>query len=89
LVISSLLVDGTANRDPDDFQSHFSGEWDDLETYVEDFWEQSGWKPEDGHCWWHPTRYVNWEAMARDLELSGDVWTARSSDFKTYVFSNS
>jgi antirestriction protein len=77
------------NRDPDDFQDHFSGEWDDLETYVEDFWEQSGWKPEDGHCWWHPTRYVNWEAMARDLELSGDVWTARSSDFKKYVFSNS
>ena len=77
------------NRDPNDFQEHFSGEWDGLEDYVVDFWEHSGWKPEeDNRQWWHPTRYIDWEGMARDLQLNGDVWTAQSSDFKTYVFQN-
>ncbi len=77
------------NRDPDDFQESYSGEYDDLADYVTDFWEQAGWKPvEDHRQWWHPTRYIDWEAMARDLQLNGDVWTAQSSDFRTYVFQN-
>jgi antirestriction protein len=83
------LPNASDNRDPDDFQEQFSGEWDGLEDYVVDFWEQAGWKPEeDNRQWWHPTRYIDWEGMARDLQLNGDVWTAQSSDFRTYVFQN-
>jgi antirestriction protein len=75
------------NREPEEFLESFLGEFDDLADYVAQQWEASGWKA-DGQ-WWHPTNYVNWEAMGRDLELNGEVWTAQSDGFKTYVFGRS
>jgi antirestriction protein len=77
----------TDNREPEEFLESFLGEFDDLADYVARQWEESGWK--EDNQWWHPTRYVNWEAMGRDLELNGEVWTARSDGFKTYVFRRS
>jgi antirestriction protein len=78
------------NREPEEFLESFLGEFDDLADYVAEHWEQAGWKPEeDNRQWWHPTRYIDWEGMGRDLELNGEVWTARSDGCKSYVFGRS
>lgn len=70
-----------------DFEDVFQGEWDSLADYVADWWEQCGYKG-DEKSWWHPSNYTDWERMAHDLEISGDVWTADAPHGKVWVFSN-
>lgn len=71
-----------------DFEEKFHGEFDTLADYVENFWEECGdFKPDEKAGWWHPSRYIDWERMAHDLELSGDVFTIEH-DGKVYVFDN-
>jgi antirestriction protein len=75
--------------DVDGFEDAFNGEWDCLADYVQDYWEQSGDMPEaPRNAWWHPANYIDWERMAHDLEISGDVWTAPAGHGKVWVFSN-
>jgi len=68
-----------------DFEEKFHGAFDSLADYVEDLWEQGGWK-EEGN-WWHPSKYVDWERMGDDLEMSGDVFTIEHEG-KVHVFNN-
>jgi antirestriction protein len=76
-------------RDPGEFADRYRGTWDTLADYVAEYWEQAGHDADAekaaGGSWWHPARYVDWERMARDLELSGDVETVRSPE-GLYVF---
>ena len=74
-------------RDPGEFADRYRGTWDTLADYVESLWDDIGYDADKaaGGSWWHPARYVDWERMARDLELSGDVETIRSPD-GLYVF---
>lgn len=78
-------------RDPDDFADVFRGEWDTLADYVENLWDDMGHNQDADKAaagsWWHPARYVDWDRMARDLELSGDVETIRSPS-GVFVFDN-
>lgn len=79
------------NTDADDFQEQYAGEWDSLEDYVADYWEQCGEfdaKKISGDNWWHPANYVDWERMGKDLEHSGDIWTSAAEGGKIYVFRN-
>lgn len=79
------------NTDSDDFQEQYLGEWDSLADYAENYWNDCGEFDADklsGGNWWHPARYIDWEAMGRDLQLNGDVWTAEAEGGKVYVFSN-
>jgi len=66
-------------RDPDDFADVFRGEWDNVANYVENLWDELGHNQDADKAaagqWWHPARYVDWDRMARDLEMSGDVET--------------
>lgn len=64
----------------------YLGTWDSLEAYVENYWEDCGYKGDDS--WWHPSNYVDWERMARDLEMSGDVFTVDADDGEVMVFSS-
>lgn len=78
------------NRDEvdlDAFQECYRGEFDSLADYVEDYWDQCGEYKRDNKNWWSPINYVDWERMARDLQMSGDVWT-HEEDGKVYVFDN-
>lgn len=76
------------NRDCRDFEDAFLGEWDSVADYVQDFWEQCGGLPDAPNgSWWHPANYIDWQAMGRDLEMSGDVWTVESTS-GVWVFSN-
>jgi antirestriction protein len=73
--------------DADDFAEHFRGEWDSLAAYVEDYWEQCGeWK--ESESWWHPSRYVDWDRLAHDWEVSGDVFTIDNPEGGVFVFDN-
>lgn len=76
-------------REPDDFGDAFRGSWDTLADYVENLWDDIGYDAEkaSGGAWWHPARFVDWDRMARDLELSGDVETIRHPG-GVYVFDN-
>lgn len=78
-------------RDPDDFADVFRGEWDTLAAYVENLWDDMGHNQDADKAaagqWWHPAHYVDWERMARDLELSGDVETVLAPG-GIYVFDN-
>lgn len=77
------------NRDPSNFEDAFLGEWGSMGEYAEDYWEQSGDKPQaPQENWWHPANYIAWEDMGKDLELNGDVWTAPAPR-GVWVFSNS
>lgn len=75
------------NTDKRDFEDAYQGEWDSLAAYVEDWWEQTGeFKPAEN--WWNPANYVDWDRMARDLELSGDICTMEAPNGKVWVFQN-
>lgn len=70
----------------DDIRGCYQGCFDSVEDHVRDFWEQCGdFKPDDN--WWHPTNYIDWAAMARDLSLSGDIATIEH-DGQVYIYSN-
>ncbi len=69
----------------------FRGEWDTLADYVENLWDELGHNQDADKAsagqWWHPARYVDWDRMARDLEMSGDVETIRGPS-GVFVFDN-
>lgn len=75
------------NTDPDKFADAFRGEWDSLADYVQDYWEQAGLPEAPNGQWWHPANYIDFERMAHDLEMSGDVYTIEH-DGKVLVFDN-
>lgn len=72
-LLAWLNVDPRYRR-PEDFEAAFRGQWDSAADYAEDFWtDAGGFTPDDSPC--HPSQYVDWERVARDLELSGDIET--------------
>jgi antirestriction protein len=76
-------------RDPDDFADAYRGHHETLADYVQELWADQGFaKMADdfaGGSWWNPINFVDWDRMARDLELSGDVETVRARG-GIYVF---
>lgn len=88
LLLSLYMENGNSDADIEEARDHFAGEWDSLEDYVQDLWEQSGEMPQaPKNQWWHPANYIDWERMAKDLEQSGDVFTVEHEG-KVYVFNN-
>ncbi len=78
------MDNSSSNRDVSDFEEQFMGEHSSLADYIQDFWEESGFKAE---AWPHPTNYIDWDRLAHDWEVGGDVWTA-PADGGVYVFNN-
>lgn len=67
--------------DPDAAQEAYFGTYETLADYVEEFWRDcGGFEEADGDQWFHPTRYIDWERMAKDLEMSGDVFTVETDE---------
>jgi antirestriction protein len=69
-----------------DFEDAFLGHWASIEDYAEDLFEATGVDlenllPEPLSSYVH----VDYEAMARDMEMSGDIMTSEGED-GVYVF---
>lgn len=71
---------GDASEVKEKLEDNYAGAWDSLEAYVQNFWEDCGDMPKaPDNQWWHPANYTDWERMAHDLEISGDVFTVEVS----------
>jgi antirestriction protein len=79
--------DPNHDTDKSDFEDVYRGEFDSLGDYVQDYFEQCGdWKEEGD--WFHPSRYVDWDRMGHDLDLSGDIFTVDAPGGKVWVYDN-
>lgn len=72
---------GNDADDADGFRDAYAGEWGNLATYVEEVTRDLHQIPD----WLE--YYVDWELMARDWDLNGDVWTENTTS-GFYVFRN-
>jgi antirestriction protein len=60
------------------YRDEYRGTFDALEDYAYELACDLGTLPADDAPW--PLSYIDWQAAARDLELGGAVWTARTSE---------
>lgn len=67
------------------FTEQYQGEWDSLEDYAREWLKDTGAFSEMTEL---AERYFNLEVYARDLQYSGDVWTADAGGGAIYVFLN-
>ena len=67
-----------------EFEEYFYGEWEDVEEYAGDLLDSMGILDEVPP---EIRPYFSVSEFARDLELSGDVWTIES-DYGVFVFQN-
>jgi len=58
------------------FAEAYAGTWTSLEDYAVDLYEGIYSEADMGPL----VHYIDWERVARDLELGGDVWTTDTSD---------
>lgn len=66
-------------------KDNYSGEWDSLDDFAADYAESSGMLdsvPEQ------IINYFDFEAFGRDMELGGEIWTARDENNRLHVFWN-
>lgn len=70
---------GVVYADADGFRDSFAGEYHSVAEYAEELTRECEVIPE------HLDYYIDWQLMARDWELSGDIWTERTTD-GVYVF---
>lgn len=64
---------------------NYTGEWDSLDDFAADYAESSGMLdsvPEQ------IISYFDFEAFGRDMELGGEIWTARDENYRLHVFWN-
>lgn len=72
---------GAEYADGDGFRDAYAGEYSSVAAYAEEVTRE---------CYDIPSwvdSYIDWEYMARDWELSGDIWTERAGgNYTVYVF---
>jgi antirestriction protein len=77
---SAWLANGNTDDSADEFRDAYAGEWSSLEEYAEESFRECYDIPE------YLDYYIDWGKVARDLDYSGDVWTATASGSSFYVF---
>jgi antirestriction protein len=64
-------------------EESYAGEYDTLADWAEQFAEDTG----SGDCGPY-SNYIDWERVARDAELGGDIFTIETDDGKVHVFNS-
>ena len=64
------------------FEDCYHGQFASLADYMEELTTESVTIPEALRC------YVDWQAMARDAEMAGDLFTVETAHGEVHVFSN-
>ncbi|MAT51155.1 MAG: antirestriction protein [Porticoccaceae bacterium] len=68
----------------DDFREKYRGCWRSIDEYAENFCEDTGMLSDVHDSMKH---YINYEAMANDWEMGGDIWT-HEGEHGVHVFDN-
>lgn len=71
------------------FEDDYIGEFDSLEAYAQEYGADSGWESildEAVPSYLRPYVSVDYDQLARDLDYSGDVYTARRTEGGVWVF---
>lgn len=86
-IIADLMdhLGGTLDDAIEYMDNNYQGEFDDLESYADQFLEDTG---ELNQIPKHLRYYFDLKAYARDLELNGDVFTIDSKNGNVHVFYN-
>lgn len=71
---------GELDEARDALGDRYHGEYADLADYMEEVTEQTSEIPQ------HLRYYIDWKAMARDAEISGDVFTIQTAHDQIHVF---
>lgn len=79
----SDMEQGELDVSASEFAEKFQGSFDSLEEWAEDFHESIGDIPKGSLL----ANYIDWERVARDAELGGDIFTIEL-DGKVHVFWN-
>ena len=74
------LANGNDEDSADDFLDCYAGEWLNTQEYAENVISECYEVPE--WCEY----YIDYEMMARDWELAGDIWVANSETYTVHVF---
>ena len=87
-LVEAVMGQGVTGDDADSIKDYidenYQGVYKNLEDYAYRFHEDMGDLPKDE--WF--ANYIDWEAVGRDLELGGDVWTHEVGYGKVHVFWN-
>src|SRR5690606_24617326 len=81
---AGLLEQFGADMDQDEtvLQVRYHGQFNSLADYMEELTTERDTMPNA------PRYYVDWQAMARDAELSGDLFTIETAHGEAHVFSS-
>ena len=64
------------------FQDAYRGEWESAAAYVEELTRECQEIPDFLDC------YIDWESMARDWQLNGDIWVCEVAHDRVFIFDN-
>lgn len=80
--LGAELIDyfGELDEARDAMQDRYYGAYPDLADYVQEITEECQTIPENLRF------YIDWQAMARDAEMSGDLFTIRTAHDEIHVF---
>lgn len=73
------LANGNDADSAEDFRDAYAGIWTTAGEYCESMFEES----EFDNVWY----YIDWDVMARDWQLNGDMWTEETVD-GVHIFRN-
>lgn len=73
---------GVEDATLDRFEAHYRGSWESVPAYVAELFDELGVQDHlrEVPDWLMPYVRIDHEAFARDLELSGDIYTAETSE---------
>jgi antirestriction protein len=67
----------------DDIDEAYVGEWESVEDYATEFMHDGYGEPEDPYA-----PYIDYESIARDMVLGGEIWTHEVAYKSIHVFRN-
>ena len=79
---AKLLGDYTMEEAQQMLEENYAGAYDDSAAFAEELTRECHQIPE------YLEYYINWEAMARDMEYSGDISSIGTKDGKQHIFWN-
>lgn len=82
--LAAWLANDPGYNTPEGFEEAYRGHYDTVEHYADELVDEGLFGPIPDAI----ASYIDTEAIARDLELGGDIWTAEAPTGGVYIFDN-